>query len=383
MLYKHSRWSIGEFIQEETVQKNWKVTHSNSDSGEKRQDEKEGTNIIPIAPTYSLYQSSIAKLKDVTVMNHDPITYQKKEEDKRCARVTKKNLKLQIDEANKLLIKKERNQFQCEAYRGTQRCTKEYTSSKRLQNHVLKGNHTYAALNSIDMAIQKATSDGGVLCAGNFVNTSNAVKRDLELLLRVDSSSDQDWCGKGCYNKPKRKPSQRMTTALKKDLEDIFQEGLQTNMKLSAAKTVIRLQEMRNPDGRLKYSYNMNNPNGPPPNVNRVKSYFSNLNIKQKKGPVEKDGKEPSIPQLKEMLQERDLPHGPETLVLKTILWLCDRVNITETEDDDNDEIIDYSTWKKEKLKAEIHRRGLTVKTEKERLQLLLRLSDMYNEEED
>ena len=169
------------------------------------------------------------------------------------------------------------------------------------------GKHMFPKKTGLDKALELATKNGGVLSAGNFINTNHAVKRDLELQLVQDSSAEQDWFSKGCYNKPKRKPVQRMSQALKKDLEEMFQRGLQTNAKVSAIKAVAYLKELRSPDGRLKYSHNFNNVNGPPPDEKRVKQYFSSLSVKQKKGPLDKGEKAPTIKALEALLDERNI----------------------------------------------------------------------------
>jgi len=246
-----------------------------------------------------------------------------------------------------------------------------------------QGKHTFRSLSSIDKAIEMATSVGGVLSTGRFVNTSNAIQKDLTIQLAEDSPLDQDWYAKGCYNRPKRKPIQRISGALKKDLEEIFEKGILTNNKLSALKAVTYLKEMRNPDGRLKYSFNPTNPNGPPPDEIKVKQYFSNLSVKYRRGPVAKE-KNMTSPQIEVALQERNLPHSPPLIVLRTILYLCDRLDIADDEQNEkeNEEIVDYADWRAKELEAEIQRRGLTLGTRKERLQLLLHLYDTYNEGE-
>ena len=226
-----------------------------------------------------------------------------------------------------------------------------------------------------------ATSVGGVLATERFINTSHAIKKDVKVQLALDSPLQQDWFSKGCYNRPRRKPTQRMTAALKKDLEEMFQKGLQTNAKISAVKTVTYLTELRSPDGRLKYSFSANNPNGPPPDVNRVKQYFSTLSIKQKKGPVEKEEKV-TIPMLEMKLQERLLPYSG-LAVLKAILWFCDRVHITADEENEKEEEVDYLPWKGKQLEAEIARRELDIKTKKDQLIMLLELFDLFKEEQD
>jgi len=105
--------------------------------------------------------------------------------------------------------------------------------------------------------------------------------------------------------------------------------------------------------------------------------------VKYRRGPVAKE-KNMTIPQIEVALQERNLPHSPPLIVLRTILYLCDRLDFADDEQNEkeNEEIVDYADWRAKELEAEIQRRGLTLGTRKERLQLLLHLYDTYNEGE-
>lgn len=379
-MYKHSRWSIGQRLAPEIIKKSWMLTRSSvydetEDDGENHVDD-----VSKAAPGYSLHRSSTTKLKDVRVIDPDLPTFQEREEESKSTRITHRNEGLEEEEMKKVKALRDKNLFPCTALKGLQRCTKVYTSSKHLDHHMSTGKHNFPSMSSLDVAMQTATSVGGVLCSGNFINTSSAVKKGLELTM-IDGV-DEDWCRKGVYNRPARKAPERMTAALKDDLEIIFEEGQKTNKKLSALKVVDKLTDMRNPDGTLRYSYDPNNPNGRPPDVNKVKQFFSRLSAQQKKGPVEKEV-QLKIPELKGALEERGLPIRPPSEVLKAILRLCDLLKINADEDDTDNDEIDYTAWKVVDLKAEIQRRGHTIETEKKKFQLLLHLYNIYNDTEE
>ena len=403
-MYKHSRWSVGEFISHETIRKNWTLTNiiqSNIVNEEESPDRDDFQISItngeesPVqdkepdlpAPCYRLYRSSLKGLASLRVVSESTRGYQQREEDGRDLKKQKENQKLVEDDITREATIKKSGLYWCTAVdHHNRRCTNTFLSLKNFEKHIKEAKHSFPSLSGIDMAFKMATESGGILSTGSFINRSVAMKKVLNLE-EVILATDCDWCQEGCYNRPKRKHVQRMTAALKLDLDTMFTKGLQTAAKISAQNAVIALQEMKTSEGKFKYTYNDSSHNGPPPEVSQVKSYFSGLSLRLRKGVPEKESKL-LIKDIERILEERGLPHKSceNHLLLQSILHHCDLLGIHEdsecvvTEGDNNGEI-DYSCLKVKQLEAAISHRGFTEKTRKTRLELLLRLSNMVDEE--
>ena len=101
MLYKHSRWSVGVLLDDDTIKKNWTVTlASETDqwqtSNEDASDHSRQNDHDPPCPEFNLFRSSDLEA-GVSVMDENLPSYQQRKEDTNSNRMAKRNLQLERD----------------------------------------------------------------------------------------------------------------------------------------------------------------------------------------------------------------------------------------------------------------------------------------------
>lgn len=120
------------------------------------------------------------------------------------------------------------------------------------------------------------------LATGSMTNRCDATaKKGVEVRDGNEAMKPEDWFEGGCYNTVRRM-NKRATKALSADLEYLFLAGLQReNMeksganKYTAVEALAYLLNLKKPDGRRKYSFDVENENGSPPSIKYLKNWFS------------------------------------------------------------------------------------------------------------
>ena len=120
------------------------------------------------------------------------------------------------------------------------------------------------------------------LATGSMTNRcESADKKGVVIRDGNEYINSEVWFEKGCYNTVRSK-NKRATKALREDLEGLFLAGFQREnteksgaSKYSPVEALTYLLNSKKPDGRRKYSFDVDNENGPPPSVNYLKNWFS------------------------------------------------------------------------------------------------------------
>ena len=388
ILRKHSRHGKGKSIFKKEIHDSISVSYDGEPDDQKLADGQD-----PPEPRCTLYRSTQSNGVNILRGNGETSYLEKKERDL-SDKVSRNNGKLENQIAQLLDKKTAAGLFPCCARNDqSQICKSVFQKKKCLEEHVAKNKHKFPKSTSITKAFQHVVNEKGVLACTN--NRSTAVPKGdfgLELVLE-NQMEEHDWFQDGCYNKPKRKPATRMTQALRADLMALFEDGQLTGVKYTPETAYRILANMKNPDGRCKYSHHPENPNGPLPEPGRIKNFFNTESQKRKHpstggNEVESTGYNTMKNHaLQEELARRNLPNKPNSqLFLRILLCLHDEVvNLNEEPKDDEgseeDEV--YETLSVKKLKEKIELRELDIKTPKSQLITMLILSDALIEDDD
>jgi len=146
--------------------------------------------------------------------------------------------------------------------------------------------HCFSSLNSHDYAVAFMSKPGSMLSPGSNPDRAYWTAAEIETVLCDEVGDEQHWYSAGCYNKHARKQPFIKTTALKADLELMYEHGLiNGNSKYTPASALQELKATRDPSDptRLKYSRRIGNVNGPIPTEEIIKQWFSIQSSNKKK----------------------------------------------------------------------------------------------------
>jgi len=374
VLRSHSRRGEGKLISFSEVSENLSLFDSTNCS-----ESQLGTDEDPPAPQYTLFRTS--QRSDKRQLKDDGLTHLERKESAMKDKVSIINQKMEERVNKKLLEQAAAGIYPCMAVNDQhQRCTRIFLTLKGLNNHLddPEPKHEFSSTSlKTTMFLGAIDEKEGALAAANFTNRSPAILKDLQLVLVPMALIPNLLAFKdGCYNKPERKKSTRMTEALKKDLTEMFDEGERTKAKYSPEQAYEKLRNIKLDGGRSKYSHAPENINGPLPDESRIKSFFHQLKVKRAKPPKEDLGyASKSNIVLKAILTSRNLSNNTDTAsFLKQLFHLHDLVTPGAEE-------LNYSSpsWNKDALEAElINRYGQELSKPKSRLIAMLKLSDEY-----
>ena len=379
ILRAHSRHGDGTLLAKKAIDESISIFNDNDDGDSREKKLEDGET--PPAPKYHLYRAT--ERHDVNVLKNSDVSYLEKKENGLNDRVSKNNQKLVYENTKILAMQKNRGLFPCSACNDQlQLCKKVYMKKDGLDQHEERAKldytkHTFPNLNTKTKIFKQAVSESGVMSQAKFRNRSKAViNRDMDLQLVLESDLDErDWFQSGCYNKPKRKPIIRTSTALHSDLIKMFEDGLKTNSKFSATEALSKLSKMKNDDGRLKYSHHPDNVNGPLPDEGKIKSFFCREANKRSKPITEKDvyASMKNV-DIIEKLRLENCPIKPRTpFFYERMLTMHDKLNFEE-------EVVEYATWSVEQLEHELIHREFDISKPKSQLIAMAKLSDAYRE---
>ena len=105
-------------------------------------------------------------------------------------------------------------------------CMCRYTSKARLEAHLKSNNHHFPARNLKDTAARLASAADGILAVGGCSNRSEEHNHaNVVYGAGAGICDGKEWAEPGCYRKPKRASSKRLSERLKKELTRMFDAG--------------------------------------------------------------------------------------------------------------------------------------------------------------
>lgn len=253
--------------------------------------------------TWSMSQSSCTRERSV----HSKLDYQSRKllHDERF--MDQKNKKFENMKANDIEALQNAGLYICPCVNDDtkERCLRKFMHAGALTKHMKcceegKEKHLYAKTDLYSNILLDVTKGKWALALsiGSLSNRCRAISKGVEI---IDAQSStiynhfkKEWYADGCYRSDVRpRKVFRGTKELTKDLELLFRAGERRDgggAKKNAAKytpeqAIARLANMKDNNGRRKYSHRENNPNGPLPSEAYVRSWFSRQKTrKQKRG---------------------------------------------------------------------------------------------------
>ena len=275
------------------------------------------------SPRFVLIDSTYEALENSEKSIQHTETWQERRHEKMKDRKDKTNERVQSSLATHIETMKENGLFCCNVKhpKSGARCMKQYSSKQYLLKHQIGPKHVFPAIDSNTAAIRKYTdaSKAGVKFGiGSRTNLCDAVRERSQILddpnvaILNHPSLDDYFKSPGCYNS-RRKPSSRHSAALLEDLERMFLQGENGGQKYTDEQAHKELSRMTTEHGRLKYTADENNSNGPCPRKEQIKQWFGQ---RKKNGPKKA---KITIEMLKNRCIKFDLPTKPKECCLKIL----------------------------------------------------------------
>lgn len=278
-----------------------------------------------------------------------------------------------------------------------ERCTCKFMFRNALEKHKKrceegKAHHVFPRRDLLSDVLADATSGKWALAlaCGSMPNRCQAMSQDIVIEngtlgdKPLHSSVPNDWFSRGCYRRDTRKKNTfRASLELVKDLQLLYLAGERRDgggekknaSKYTPSQAIARLANMKDEQGRRKYSYRQGNPNGPLPSEAYVRSWFSRQKSSKKKDKHDRSADAydaMDIDHLRKTCTDR-LFDGREKIKAKDIV--IKMLMLDSTQRDEND-VCDYNGMRMKELDELRKARALPTANSKKSFKYMLRMQD-------